>query len=91
MKRLHPLNIACWSGLLIAPGIGRGATNAFSGQATGVKATVLGLPTLTLSDTGTLESIGDVREASLLQGSVTGLLAAEVLHASTIGQGDRSH
>ncbi len=64
-------------------------SNTFSGQATGVRATVLGVTTL-LSDTGPLPASGDARETSLLTASVDGLLTAEVLHASTIGQGDQS-
>ena len=62
----------------------------FSGEATVVQATVLGLPPIVLSDTGALDSTGGAREASLLDASVPGLLTAEVLHASTVGQGQRS-
>src|SRR5712692_7565280 len=63
---------------------------SFSGQAVGVKATVLNLPPIDLSDTGPLPSSGGANQASLLSASVPGLLSAEVAHASTIGQGDRS-
>jgi len=66
------------------------ANPSFSGQAVGVKATVLGLPAIDLSDTGPLPSSGGANKASLLSASVPGVLSAEVLHASTIGQGDRS-
>ena len=62
----------------------------FSGEATVVQATVLGLPPIVLSDTGALDSTGGAREASLLDANVPGLLTAEVLHASTVGQGQRS-
>jgi len=62
----------------------------FSGQATVVKATVLGLPPVVLSDTGPLPAEGGAREASLLQASVPGLLSAEALHAATVGQGNHS-
>ena len=55
-----------------------------------VQATVLGLPPVVLSDTGALDSTGGAREASLLDANVPGLLTAEVLHASTVGQGQRS-
>src|SRR6266849_9063737 len=65
------------------------ASTTFSGQATVVRATVLGVTTV-LSDTGTLPTEGGARENSLLETSIPGLLTAEVLHASTIGQGDRS-
>jgi len=66
------------------------ANPSFSGQAVGVKATVLSLPAIDLSDTGPLPSSGGANQASLLSASVPGVLSAEVLHASTIGQGDRS-
>lgn len=62
----------------------------FSGQATVVRANVLGLPPIVLADTGPLPSSGGAQEASLLSETVPGLLSVEVLHASTIGQGDRS-
>ena len=62
----------------------------FSGEATVVQATVVGLPPIVLSDTGALDSTGGAREASLLDANVLGLLTAEVLHASTVGQGQRS-
>lgn len=62
----------------------------FSGQATGVQATVLGLPPVTLSDTGPLPAGGGALESSLLSASVPGLLNANVLHSTTVGQGDRS-
>jgi len=60
----------------------------FSGQATGVRATVLGI-TAVLADTGPLPPSGGAREASLLDASAGGL-SAEVVRASTIGQGDRT-
>jgi len=69
----------------------------FSGQATVVNATFPVIGTVTLSDTGPLPSSGGAQEASLLNASVPSpvqgappLLTAEVLHAATIGQGDRS-
>src|SRR6266852_5825038 len=68
---------------------------SFSGQATVVRATVLNLPPIVISDTGPLPSSGGALEASLLEtgpidlGGV-GSLQASVLHATTIGQGDRS-
>lgn len=61
----------------------------FSGQATVVKATLLG-QNIVLSDTGALDSSGGNKEASLLEAAVPGMLTANVLHASTIGEGDRS-
>src|SRR5712691_3547086 len=75
------------------PGSGGGSTSSvtFSGQAYVVKASVpdLGINTV-ISDTGGLPGSGGALEASLLDVSVPGLLTAEVAHASTIGQGDRS-
>ncbi|MBI4557580.1 MAG: hypothetical protein HY706_08355 [Candidatus Hydrogenedentes bacterium] len=62
----------------------------YSGQATVVDADVLGLATVTLSDTGPLPSSGGALEESLLEVEVPELLSAEVLHASTVGQGDRT-
>jgi hypothetical protein len=62
----------------------------FSGQATGVRATVAGLGPVTLSDTGPLPAEGGQKETSLLSANVPGLLTANVFHSSTIGQGDRS-
>lgn len=62
---------------------------AFSGQATAVKANVLG-QTIILSDTGALDNSGGNKETSLLEANVPGILAANVLHATTIGEGDRS-
>lgn len=58
----------------------------YSGRATVVKATVLGVCT-TISDTGELPSSGGAREASLASTNVLGLLSAGVCHATTIGQG----
>jgi hypothetical protein len=65
------------------------ATQTYSGQATVVNATVLGATT-TVSDTGPLPSSGGALEKSLLEAHVDGLLDAEVLHATTIGQGNHS-
>src|SRR4029077_10922420 len=62
----------------------------FSGRATGLKATVLGVTIPPISDTGPLPPGGGNQETSLLSASVPGLLTAEVFGSSTIGQGDRS-
>src|SRR5216684_1576543 len=43
---------------------------SFSGQAVGVKATVVNLPPIDLSDTGPLPSSGGANQASLLSASV---------------------
>src|SRR5712692_10646675 len=62
----------------------------FSGQATVVRATLPLAGTIVLADTGPLPQSGGALEASLLNVSVPNLLTAEVAHASTVGQGDRS-
>src|SRR5713226_3610384 len=62
---------------------------AFSGQATVLRATALGITT-TVSDTGPLPSSGGALQTSLLSASAPGLLIADVAHASTIGQADRA-
>jgi hypothetical protein len=60
---------------------------AFSGQATVLSATVLGIKT-TISDTGPLSPSGGALQTSLLSASFPGLVTADVAHATTIGQGD---
>jgi hypothetical protein len=65
------------------------AQTQFSGQATGVRATVLGIP-IVLSDTGPLPAEGGALEASLLDASIPGVLEVGVLHAATVGQGQTS-
>jgi hypothetical protein len=67
---------------------GSGGTQ-FSGQATAVRANVLGINAV-LSDAGPLPPSGGAEEKSLLTATVPGTLTANVLHATTIGQGDRS-
>jgi hypothetical protein len=62
----------------------------YSGQATVVQATALGLDPITLVEAGPLPSSGGADEKALLEANVPGLLAAEVLHAATFGQGSRS-
>lgn len=61
----------------------------YSGQATVVRANVLGIETV-LVNAGPLPSEGGAAEDSLLDAAVPGLLTAQVLHASTVGQGNRS-
>jgi hypothetical protein len=60
-----------------------------SGQAAAVRSTALGLTT-SLVDTGTLGGAADARNASQLSGALPGLLAAEVLQATTIGWPDQA-
>src|SRR5213593_1908083 len=73
----------------VIPGQVQAANTTFSGQATGVDATVLGTRTV-LSDTGALPASGGEQDATLLTANVPGVLSAEVLHAATVGQGDQS-
>lgn len=65
------------------------AQTAYSGQATVIRANVLGIET-TLSDTGPLATGGGAQDTSLLSTSVPGLLSANVLHASVVGQGNHT-
>ena len=76
---------------IVADATAPSATQAtgYSGRATEVQATVLGLP-LMLVDAGPLEPTGGAKDASLLNASVPGLLTAEVLDAETVGQGNAS-
>jgi hypothetical protein len=65
----------------------------YSGQATAVRATILGISTV-ISDTGPLPSSGGAEQTSLLTATAplpaSGYLAADVFHATTVGQGDAS-
>src|SRR5260370_34102503 len=65
------------------------STVSFSGQAQVVRARLLGT-LVVLADTGPLPPSGGALESSLLTASEGGVLTAEVLHAATIGQGDRT-
>lgn len=73
--------------LAVFTGAAQAADTRYGGQATVVDATVLGQH-VTLADTGL--RTGGAHESSLLSGSVPGLLTANVLHASTVGQDDSS-
>ncbi|PYO90291.1 MAG: hypothetical protein DMD66_03240, partial [Gemmatimonadetes bacterium] len=55
-----------------------------------LQARVLDLSPVVLADAGPLPPSGGAEDASLLNASVPGLLTAEVLHASTVGQGNAS-
>jgi hypothetical protein len=72
-------------------------TTTFSGRGTVVQGKVLGIQVGPLADTGDVSPQGGALEASLLQYPVNGLpdatngaLTAEVLHASTVAQGNQS-
>jgi len=62
----------------------------YSGRATVVQATVLGLQPIILVDAGPLPPEGGADEKSLLDATVPGLLSVAVLHASTVGEGNHS-
>src|SRR5947209_12447051 len=69
-------------------------TSGITGDATAVRATLLGAlglltTTTALSDTGTLAGTDVAREASQVTGSIPSLLGAEVLSASTIAWPDQ--
>src|ERR1051325_3844160 len=74
-----------------------GDSTRFSGQATVVRANVLGTD-LVLSDTGALPPSGGAKDATLLEYPIAGVpdplggaWQAQVLHAATVGQGNESH
>ena len=84
--------------LLMITGAGIASANptGFSGQATVVRANVLGIETV-LVDTGPLPEEGGAASETLLEYPIPGLadplngaLQAEVLHAATVGQGNQS-
>ena len=64
----------------------------FSGDATVLRATVLGVP-IVVGETGPLDESGGAKEFSLLTitpSETNGILGANVLHATTVGQGNHS-
>lgn len=76
--------------LLVWPMAGEAQTVA--GQASAVRATVLGLlegTTTVLASTGPLGGTADALQASALTGDVPSLLTGEALHATTIGWPDQ--
>jgi len=77
------------TGLLALPAAG--AAQAVTGNAGAARVTKLGLggATTVLADTGTLGGPSDVRDASLVTGSVPSVLNGEVLNAVTIGWPDQ--
>ena len=77
------------TGLLAWPAAG--AAQTVAGAAKAAKVTTLGLSggTTVLADTGTLGGPSDVRDASLVTGSVPSVLNGEVLNAVTIGWPDQ--
>ena len=91
---LRSAPVAVLASLLLGLAAGSPAQAAtattYSGQGTAVRVTDPLTGPVTLADTGPLPSSGGAQEASLLSGSVPGVLTADVLHATTIAQGDRS-
>jgi len=68
-------------------------STTFSGDATVLRATVLGLAPIVVGEAGPLSGSGGAEESSLLSVSkdqTGGLLSAEVVHASAVAQGNRS-
>ena len=75
----------------LSGGGGSGTQNAYSGEATVVRALVpLTGTNLTLIKAGPIASTGGAAENKLLSASVPGLLTATVLHATAVGQGQAS-
>ena len=69
------------------------AATTFSGDATVLRATVLGLAPIVVGEAGPLAEGGGAEEFTLLTVSrdqTGGLLAAEAVHATTVAQGKRS-
>jgi hypothetical protein len=68
-------------------------STTFSGEATVLRATVLGLAPIVVGEAGPLPESGGAEESSLLSVSrdqTGGLLSAEVVHAAVVGQGNSS-
>ena len=79
---------------LAAPRPAFSATSAsaitYSGRATVVQAALPLLAPITIVDAGPLPPEGGAQEKSLVDARVPGLLSVEVLHASTVGEGNHS-
>src|SRR3989442_7351259 len=86
-------NLIAFCALLAALGSAiPGAAQTVSGQARAVQSIVNGLfgaTVTTLADTGKLSGSDDAREASAPTGSVPSVVAANTLHATTIGWPDQ--
>ncbi len=74
----------------VLPAVGQSDPTSFSGEATVLRATILGNTVPPVSDTGPLPSSGGNLQTSLLNVNVPGLASAAVAHATTIGQGNNS-
>lgn len=101
MTRMRPIASALIAVLVLSllgassPAAASGST--FSGRATAIQGTVLGMTIGPLADTGEVNPNGDSLEASLLQYPIAGApdptngaLSGEVLHATVVAQGNES-
>ncbi|OLC10301.1 MAG: hypothetical protein AUH41_03190, partial [Gemmatimonadetes bacterium 13_1_40CM_66_11] len=66
------------------------SATTYSGRATVVRAGVLNLDPILITDAGPLPPEGGADEQSLVDATVPTLLSVEVLHASTVGTGNHS-
>src|SRR3989454_10105270 len=66
------------------------SATTYSGRATVVRAGVLNLDPILITDAGPLHPEGGADEQSLVDATVPSLLSVEVLHASTVGTGNHS-
>lgn len=64
--------------------------NVYKGRAAALKVKAL-VANVVLADTGTLPTTGGSLQKTVLTANVPGLLSAGVLHAATVGQGNRTH
>src|SRR5882672_6245546 len=62
---------------------------SYSGDATAIQATILGVPT-TIGHSGPLPPTGGNQSNSVLTGNIPGVLSAGLLNTSVSGQGARS-
>jgi hypothetical protein len=92
---MRSIIVHSWKGLALASVLvsllawpGTSEAQTVSGQATAVRAVVLGTVT-TLADTGTLSDPSEPLGTGRPKGSVPGLLTGETLHAATMGWTDQ--
>ena len=98
MRRAESVRWSALAVLLAAAGVlaspTPGAAQTVAGDAKAAQVTALdplGVATTTgLAETGTLGGAGDARDASLVTGSLSSVLSAEVLNAVTIGWPDQA-
>jgi hypothetical protein len=90
-KRTSMIVSICLTAVLaVSPAVGFAqGTTTFSGEAIGLKASVVGI-SLDLSDTGALPSSGGNLSTSLATVNVAGIAAANALSSSTSGSGSSS-